>query len=120
MCWTKIHGISFGIHANICNFKYIKSLFILFKISLQVLDGITIRNLDILTGPLSLFSTVDKCGTNFGRRLLRQWICLPLAIPDDIMERQNAVEELMGQRECREKVSSLLKGLPDLERLLSK
>ncbi len=87
---------------------------------LKILDGITIRNLDILNGPQSLLSTLDKCGTNFGKRLLRHWLCLPLAIPEEIAERQNAVEELMQIRECREKAIALLKSLPDLERILSK
>ncbi|ODM94564.1 DNA mismatch repair protein Msh6 [Orchesella cincta] len=86
----------------------------------MILDGVTLRNLEILEGPLSLLSTLDKCGTNFGKRLLRHWVCLPLAIPADICDRQDAIEELMCIRERRDKVVPLLKSLPDLERLLTK
>ncbi|CAL8109509.1 unnamed protein product [Orchesella dallaii] len=86
----------------------------------MILDGISLRNLDVLEGPLSLLSTLDKCGTNFGKRLLRHWVCLPFAIPEEICDRQDAIEDLMRMRECRGKVIPLLKSLPDLERLLSK
>jgi DNA mismatch repair ATPase MutS len=61
----------------------------------QVLDGITLRNLAIAEGQGSLLSVLDTCVTHFGKRKLRNWVCLQLAIPAEISERLDAVEELM-------------------------
>lgn len=91
----------------------------------MVLDAITLHNLDILesTSSSSLISFVDNCHTAFGKRLLREWLCMPLAIPKDIQYRLDAVDELM---ECQNKLSQAgdivqnLKSLPDLDRLLAK
>ena len=51
---------------------------------LQVLDSVTLANLDILlnqsTGTLegSLIERLDRCKTAGGKRLLREWISAPL------------------------------------------
>jgi len=87
----------------------------------QVLDGITLRNLDITEGQKSLLSVIDGCTTHFGKRKLRNWLCMPLARPNEISARLDAVEELIGlDSEIKNKVGPLMKTLPDLERLLNK
>ena len=85
-----------------------------------MLDGVTLRNLDISSGEGNLLSRIDFCSTAFGKRLLRGWVCMPLAIPEEISCRLDAVEELMGLTEIVSRVSPILKALPDLERLMSK
>ncbi|XP_031845386.1 DNA mismatch repair protein Msh6 isoform X2 [Nomia melanderi] len=85
----------------------------------MVLDAITINNLRIF-GEGSLMKTLDRCCTPFGKRLLREWICRPSCRKDVIMQRQEAVQELMDRSEAVQTARSLLAGLPDLERLLSK
>ena len=110
----------------------------------MVLDGITLQNLDVLecaSGTFdnrregSLLGLVDRCTTPFGRRLLRQWLCMPLLHAEAIRERQEAIAEatqlldkefgaleLPGCKPNRGAQSlslrRFLQHLPDLERLL--
>ncbi|KHJ98645.1 MutS domain V protein [Oesophagostomum dentatum] len=96
----------------------------------MILDGITLDNLNLVPGDhsdvqsasLSLYSTVNKCQTPFGKRLLRQWICAPTCDLNELKARQEAVEWLMSPPAARfaEKASELLRKVPDLERLLQK
>ncbi|KAF7387459.1 hypothetical protein HZH68_013136 [Vespula germanica] len=85
----------------------------------MVLDAITINNLRIF-GEGSLMKTLDHCCTAFGKRLLREWICRPSCRKNVIKERQEAIQELMDRTDVVQSVRSMLSGLPDLERLLSK
>ncbi|VDL79687.1 unnamed protein product [Nippostrongylus brasiliensis] len=96
----------------------------------MVLDGITLQNLNLIPGDnndaqaasLSLYSTMNKCQTAFGKRLLRQWICSPTCDLEVIQERQDAIQYLIDPARARfvEKAGELLRKLPDLERLLQK
>ena len=73
----------------------------------MVLDGCALNSLhllppsDLLVDPrgeaaasdnsgqrFSLFATINRCVTPFGRRLLRQWICAPLCDPNALKARQ--------------------------------
>lgn len=42
----------------------------------------------------SLFSYLDKTVTNFGKRMLKNWICAPLMDIARIEERLDAIEDL--------------------------
>ncbi|KAK5970999.1 DNA mismatch repair protein Msh6 [Trichostrongylus colubriformis] len=96
----------------------------------MILDGITLENLNLVPGDnrdsqaasLSLYSTVNKCQTAFGKRLLRQWICSPTCDMVVLKDRQDAIEYLMDSCNVRfvERACELLRSLPDLERLLQK
>ncbi|XP_034753727.1 DNA mismatch repair protein Msh6 [Etheostoma cragini] len=90
-----------------------------------VLDGVTLANLEIFQNGSggtegTLLERLDTCSTPFGKRLLKQWLCAPLCNPTSIMDRLDAVEDLMAAQAQATEVSDLLKKLPDLERLLSK
>ena len=88
----------------------------------MVLYGDTIRNLDILPSAesrYSLFNTVNKASTPFGKRMLKQWICNPLLMPSEINDRQNAIKELSESGEMVEDFRNVFKKLRDLEKLLS-
>ena len=88
----------------------------------MVLYGDTIRNLDILPSAesrYSLFNTVNKTSTPFGKRLLKQWICNPLLLVQEIEERQSAIKELAENGEMVEDFRNAFKKLRDLEKLLS-
>ena len=92
----------------------------------MVLDGMTLRNLDVLVNASlgtthgTLLECLNHCNTAFGQRLLRHWICAPLCQPDAINERLDAVEYLMNNASMLEEVGRILKSLPDLERLVNK
>ncbi|KAJ2689000.1 DNA mismatch repair protein msh6 [Coemansia spiralis] len=108
-----------------------------------VLDGPTISNLDLFSvsseggssNPIAaaisrgnssanvegtLFALVNHARTPFGKRLLSRWVCHPLRHTAAINARLDAVEFLMAESELSESVSSTLRGLPDLERGLSR
>lgn len=86
----------------------------------MVLDAITISNLNILGKTDSLLHLLDHCCTAFGKRLLKEWVCRPSCQKSLIVQRQNAITELMDRADVIKDVKKLLTELPDLERLLSK
>ncbi|MCP9930407.1 DNA mismatch repair protein MutS [Cyanobium sp. AMD-g] len=88
-----------------------------------VLDAQTRRNLELtrtqLGGALqgSLLWTLDRTATAMGGRCLRRWIEAPLVDRAAILERQEAVSELVEQRPLRVGLRRLLRPMGDLERL---
>jgi DNA mismatch repair protein MSH6 len=94
----------------------------------MTLDAIALNNLEILVNNFdrsekgSLWAFMNRCKTSFGRRLLKEWITRPLLQPADIAKRNKAVEEfLTGELAGRvDRVRTLLKSVPDLERLLAR
>lgn len=85
----------------------------------MVLDSISLSNLKIIDEEMSLLSTLDHCATKFGKRLLHNWVCSPSCEREVIIERQNAIRELMDERQLLQDIRSTLGSLPDLERQLS-
>jgi DNA mismatch repair protein MutS len=88
-----------------------------------VLDDSTRRNLE-LTSTLadgkrkgSLLGLMDRTATAMGGRKLRQWINYPLVSVERIVERQDAVDELLRDPAGRGEIADLLHGVYDLERL---
>ncbi|MEA5390255.1 DNA mismatch repair protein MutS [Cyanobium gracile UHCC 0139] len=88
-----------------------------------VLDAQTRRNLELtrtqLGGVLqgSLLWALDRTATAMGGRCLRRWIEGPLVDRAAILERQEAVSELVEQRPLRVGLRRLLRPMGDLERL---
>ena len=106
--------------------SYIKDLTVYAEGQFMELDINTRRNLE-LTETMrtkekkgSLLWVLDKTRTAAGARLLRQWVEHPLLRTGDIIRRQNAVEELVGNYMLREETFSLLDHVLDLERLVAK
>ncbi|OLY78249.1 DNA mismatch repair protein msh6 [Smittium mucronatum] len=103
------------------------------SLSLMV-DGATLNNLDIFStndqiqyeqnsdSEGTLFHLVNHTITPFGRRLLRLWLCHPLCDIKSINDRLDVVDYHLtgGGSNFFEKIESLLTGLPDLERYLSR
>jgi DNA mismatch repair protein MSH6 len=91
-----------------------------------VLDGQTLANLEILQNSYdgsdegTVMKLLNQCVTPFGKRLFKRWLCHPLRSTDDIVERQDAVEELMAYIDVQEMVATNFRALPDLERLISR
>ena len=96
------------------------------KANSLVLDGKTLINLEILannfdgTSDGTLFSVLNRCITPFGKRLFKQWVCHPLMDAGKINARLDAVEAMNADIGLRDKLSSQLSDLPDLERLISR
>ncbi|KAI4111280.1 MAG: hypothetical protein LQ339_000741 [Xanthoria mediterranea] len=91
----------------------------------MLLNGTTLTSLEIYQNQTdhsergSLFWTLDRTQTRFGRRLLRKWVGRPLLMRNELEGRIAAVEELKGAERMMEKVNSLLAQIKsDLERSL--
>ncbi|KAF8840553.1 DNA mismatch repair protein Msh6 [Paxillus ammoniavirescens] len=90
-----------------------------------VLDGQTLAHVEVLqnnegTDEGSLHKLLSRCITPFGKRLFRIWLCVPLRDVNDINNRLDAVQDLINHATFEEAFTSLAKGLPDLERIVSR
>ena len=68
----------------------------------------------------SLLWVLDKTRTSAGARMLRKWIEQPQMNTAVIYRRQTAVEELVNEYLLRDGISDSLRGVLDLERLMTK
>ncbi|MEG2371712.1 MAG: DNA mismatch repair protein MutS [Hydrogenoanaerobacterium sp.] len=68
----------------------------------------------------SLLWVLDKTKTAMGKRLLRTYLEQPLINPTVIEKRLNAVDELYKNSIERSEITSLLSGIFDIERLMTK
>jgi DNA mismatch repair protein MutS len=90
------------------------------------LDASTKRNLEITFSMQegsregTLISILDKTETPMGGRLLKKWISAPLRSLEQILKRQESIEELYNLKDTRVKLNGELKEIGDLERLISK
>ena len=55
-----------------------------------------------------------------GKRLFRIWLCMPLRDVKDINARLDAVQDLLDHPTFEGQFTSIAKGLPDLERIVSR
>ena len=103
----------------------------------MILDGCALRSLHLLppSDPLgrargensnsrhfSLFNTINRCSTAFGRRMLRNWICAPACDKNVLKSRQETITFLASPeaKTLIENSLSLLRKVPDLERLFQR
>jgi DNA mismatch repair protein MutS len=89
-----------------------------------ILDAATRRNLE-LTSNLhgsaenTLIAVFDQTATSMGSRLLHRWINRPIRDRQRLLGRQQAIQTLMDNR-AYAVILSLLKGINDIERILSR
>ncbi len=88
------------------------------------LDKFTVRNLEIFSSPhdgaSTLIDVLDRTVSPMGARLLRRWLSLPLKEIDSLNDRLDIVGYLKESHEIREEIASLIKGIGDLERLVTR
>ncbi len=106
--------------------SYIKELKIYRSGQYLEIDMNTRRNLE-LTETMrskekkgSLLWVIDKTKSSMGARLLRKWVESPLTNTYYITRRQRAVAELCKDYFKREELAECMKGVLDLERLMTK
>lgn len=95
--------------------------------SAMVLDGVTVRNLELLDPLFSgerkdstLVSVLDQTSTGMGARLLRRRLLQPSLDGAVIEARLNHVEALKANAIARGQLREVLNGVLDLERLLAR
>ncbi|HEX8465969.1 MAG TPA: DNA mismatch repair protein MutS, partial [Abditibacterium sp.] len=92
----------------------------------MILDNATRRNLELAqsirdgSSKGTLLELLDETRTGAGSRLLRKWILQPLLSKERIERRQDAVSELRDNLLLRRDCRDLLKGIGDIERLVSR
>lgn len=93
----------------------------------MVLDAVALTNLEVLQNNFdrsekgSLWAFMNRCKTLFGARLLKDWVCHPLYRVADIASRTAAVDDLLSALSAESDAArAVLKGVPDLERLLAR
>jgi DNA mismatch repair protein MutS len=92
----------------------------------MLLDRATQRNLELVRRAVdgqvsgSLLSVLDRTVTPLGARLLREWILHPLTDLAQVATRQEAVADLHGHLDRRSRLRTALRGVSDLERLMSR
>ncbi|MDQ7857386.1 MAG: DNA mismatch repair protein MutS [Armatimonadota bacterium] len=90
------------------------------------LDETTQRNLELFrnrrdgTTAHTLLGVLDHTLTAMGGRLLREWMLRPLVDPPAIRARLVAVEAALGDRGRRVELRGVLRGVPDLARLVGR
>ncbi|KAJ8481880.1 hypothetical protein ONZ51_g5715 [Trametes cubensis] len=90
-----------------------------------VLDGQTLAHIEVLqnsegTEEGTLLKLLGRCITPSGKRLFRIWLCMPLREVADINARLDAVQDLLAHPTFESDFTSIAKGLPDLERVVSR
>ncbi|OGM29779.1 DNA mismatch repair protein MutS [Candidatus Woesebacteria bacterium RIFCSPHIGHO2_01_FULL_41_10] len=91
-----------------------------------ILDYATTQNLELFSTirtrsrENTFFETIDKTETSMGRRLLKKWIKEPLTDIDTINSRLDAINELLKKDTGAEKIRQEIRGIKDIERLLSR
>ena len=89
----------------------------------MILDASTRKNLELVETLReknkygSLLWALDQTKTNMGARLLRSWICQPLKRVEDILQRQNAVSELVDKSFTRISLIEIFEKIYDIQRL---
>ncbi|TID27238.1 dna mismatch repair protein msh3 [Venturia nashicola] len=93
----------------------------------MLLNGNTLNSLEIYTNQTdntekgSLFWTLDRTKTRFGKRMLRSWVGRPLLDKSKLEDRTSAVEELLDGERTRhvDRVKKVLSSIKvDLEKVL--
>ncbi|MHB0947031.1 MAG: DNA mismatch repair protein MutS [Sedimentisphaerales bacterium] len=105
---------------HITNIKIVEQ-----KKFLQI-DQTTLRSLEVLstiragTQKGSLVESVDKTLTGMGARMFRYWLCMPLFDVGAIVQRQDAIAELLEKKSALEQFRVILKNYADLERIVGR
>ena len=89
-----------------------------------VLDAATRRNLELtqnLQGKTdnTLAAVLDKSSTPMGSRLLKRWLHFPLRDLTTLNNRYNAIEQILAA-DLHHDIQPILKGLGDIERIVSR
>lgn len=88
------------------------------------LDRFTIRNLELIASPhegaRTLSSVIDRTLSPMGARMLKRWIVLPLKDVIPINERLNGVEYFYRNAEPFEEITTAIRQVGDLERIITK
>ena len=88
------------------------------------LDKFTIRNLELVHSPnenaKTLIDIIDQTLTPMGSRLMRRWVVMPIKDVAVIEQRLSVVDQLVRNSDLADGLRQHVRGIGDLERLISK
>ena len=88
------------------------------------LDKFTIRNLELIHSPnenaKTLIDVIDQTTTPMGSRLMRRWVVMPVKEITVIEQRLSVVDTLVRDADLMSLLQQHIRGIGDLERLISK
>ncbi len=88
------------------------------------MDRFTIRNLELLNSGYeqgaSLLTAIDHTHTPMGARLMKRWMIFPLFDLHRIEQRMNLVSHFILEQDLNHALTSLIKQIGDVERLIGK
>ncbi len=88
------------------------------------MDRFTIRNLELYhsntVDAVTLLDVIDQTISPMGGRLLKRWLALPLKDVNRIVKRQEIVKFLIDNHTVLSEITTQIKKISDLERLISK
>ncbi len=92
-----------------------------------LLDGVALRSLELFEPrsvdgreEATLVGVLDETASALGGRRLKDWVRRPLLEPGEIEARLDAVDTLRAAVQCREELTTLLRAVYDLERLIGR
>ena len=104
--------------------QHITSIERLLEADFVWMDKFTIRNLELYhsnnSNAVTLIQVIDKTLSPMGGRLLKRWLALPLKSVAAIKARHAVVQYFYENETALMEIQSSLKGVGDLERLISK
>ena len=104
--------------------QHITSIERLLEADFVWMDKFTIRNLELYhsnnSNAVTLIQVIDKTLSPMGGRLLKRWLALPLKSIAAIKARHDVVQYFYENETALMEIQSSLKGVGDLERLISK
>ncbi len=108
------------------SFTHFKKIYYYSKSNFMQIDAQSKRNLEIIQTLKSgdkkgtLLTFIDECKTAAGSRLLKNWVNNPLVEKTEILHRHDLIESLNSNFFGKAAMSSALKGIYDLERIVFK
>lgn len=91
---------------------------------LMALDPSTIRNLELVSNnnqdSQTVFSVLNECQTNMGKRKLYDWLLKPLLKADVLQARWDCGEYFQKNSSVTENIRQELRGVADIERIIGR
>jgi DNA mismatch repair protein MutS len=104
------------------NLKHIKKISHFNPRNCMSLDGVTIKNLELITKiggqqKGAVLDTINKTSTSMGSRLLKKWLLFPSINKLEIEKRYDGIEELIFKRDILRDIREKLKDIYDIQRI---
>lgn len=117
-----LYYLDFTEHRNI---KHISSVSRIDRDDYVWLDKFSIRNLELFSANNAVAKSgftdiIDRTISPMGGRLLRRWVALPIKDIAKINRRLDVVTEFKNSSDLRDEISTSLKQIGDLERIVSR